>query len=113
MIATGCALSSLKNFFKIGTYLKLLSALVTFIFVKACPAFAGPGLWGLVNNAGIMFSSPIEWTPVGTFKLLADVNLWGMVDVTKAFLPLLKNAKGRVVNMSSTAGKYLTKKATQ
>ena len=71
------------------------------------------GLWGLVNNAGIMFSSPIEWTPVSTFKLLADVNLWGMVDVTKAFLPLLKNAKGRVVNMSSTAGKYVTKKATQ
>ena len=71
------------------------------------------GLWGLVNNAGIMFSGPIEWTPVSTFKLLADVNLWGMVDVTKAFLPLLKNAKGRVVNMSSTAGKYVTKKATQ
>ena len=42
MIATGCALSSLKNFFKIGIYLILLSALVTFIFVKAFPAFAGP-----------------------------------------------------------------------
>ena len=68
------------------------------------------GLWGLVNNAGIMFSSPIEWTPISTFKLLADVNLWGMVDITKA---LLKNARGRVVNMSSTAGKYVTKKATQ
>ena len=66
-----------------------------------------------MNNAEIMFSSPIEWTPVSTFKLLADVNLWGMVDVTKAFLPLLKNAKGRVVNMSSTAGKYVAKKATQ
>ena len=62
-----------------------------------------------MNNAGIIFSSPIEWTPVSTFKRLADVNLWGMVDVTKTFLPLLKNAKGRVENMSSTVGNYVAK----
>ena len=64
------------------------------------------GLWGLVNNAAILSFSPIEWTPVSTFKRLAEVNLWGMVDVTKAFLPLVKKARGRVVNMSSAAGKY-------
>ena len=64
------------------------------------------GLWGLVNNAAILSFSPIEWTPVSTFKRLAEVNLWGMVDVTKTFLPLVKKARGRVVNMSSAAGKY-------
>ena len=39
------------------------------------------------------------------FKRTADVNLWGMIDVTKTFLPLVKKAQGRVVNFSSAAGK--------
>ena len=63
------------------------------------------GLWGLVNNAGIVHLLPIEWAPLDLFKRIADVNLWGMVDVTKTFLPLVKNAQGRVVNFSSVAGK--------
>jgi len=63
------------------------------------------GLWGLVNNAGILDVRPIEWAPLTTFKRMADVNLWGMIDVTKTFLPLVKKARGRVVNFSSAAGK--------
>ena len=63
------------------------------------------GLWGLVNNAGILYVLPIEWTPLDIFKRTADVNLWGMIDVTKTFLPLVKKARGRVVNFSSVAGK--------
>jgi len=62
------------------------------------------GLWGLVNNAGIICCSPIEWTPLDDFKRSADVNLWGMIDVTKTFLPLLKKTPGRVVNLSSMLG---------
>ena len=73
-------------------------------FLSLCIMLAG--LWGLVNNAAILSFSPIEWTPVSTFKRLAEVNLWGMVDVTKTFLPLVKKACGRVANMSSAAGKY-------
>ena len=64
-----------------------------------------PGLWGLVNNAGILDIRPIEWAPLDVFKRLADVNLWGMIDVTKIFLPSVKKARGRVVNFSSAAGK--------
>ena len=63
------------------------------------------GLWGLVNNAGILYLLPIEWTPMDIFKHTADVNLWGMIDVTKTFVPLVKKAQGRVVNFSSVAGK--------
>ncbi|KAL9980786.1 hypothetical protein ACROYT_G009424 [Oculina patagonica] len=62
------------------------------------------GLWGLVNNAGIAIVGPIEWTPLGHVKRIADVNLWGMIDVTKTFLPLIKKSQGRVVNLSSAAG---------
>ncbi|XP_078357209.1 short-chain dehydrogenase/reductase family 9C member 7-like [Oculina patagonica] len=64
----------------------------------------GTGLWGVVNNAGILYSLPIEWTPLHIFKRMADVNLWGMIDVTKTFLPLLKKARGRIVNFSSVSG---------
>lgn len=64
------------------------------------------GLWGLVNNAGILYLCPIEWTPLDVFKRSADVNLWGMIDVTKTFLPLVKECKGRVVNLSSISGRF-------
>ena len=63
------------------------------------------GVWGLVNNAGISDTAPIEWQPVDIFKRIADVNLWGMIGVTKTFLPLVKRARGRVVNFSSICGK--------
>lgn len=79
---------------------------LTYTFVLFC-SHATTGLWGLVNNAGILKTLPIEWTPLNTFKRIADVNLWGMIDVTKTFLPLVKKARGRVVNFSSGTGKYL------
>ena len=57
-----------------------------------------------MNNAGIGIGGPIEWTPLDRMKHIADVNLWGMIDVTKTFLPLIKKSQGRVVNLSSLAG---------
>ena len=58
-----------------------------------------------MNNAGIGRGGPIEWIPLEQMKHIADVNLWGMIDVTKTFLPLIKKSQGRVVNLSSVAGK--------
>jgi len=58
-----------------------------------------------VNNAGITLIGPIEWIPLEKSKHIADVNLWGMIDVTKTFLPLVKKSRGRVVNLSSMLGK--------
>ena len=58
-----------------------------------------------MNNAGILITAPLEWQPLDNFKRTADVNLWGLIDVTMTFLPLLKQARGRVVNLSSIAGK--------
>ena len=59
-----------------------------------------------MNNAGIGRAGPIEWTPMKFMKQIADVNLWGMIDVTKTFLPLIKKSQGRVVNLSSMAGEF-------
>ena len=52
-----------------------------------------------------MHGLPIEWTPLTIYKKTADVNLWGLIEMTKTFLPLVKRARGRVVNLSSGAGK--------
>ncbi|XP_014773937.1 17-beta-hydroxysteroid dehydrogenase type 6 [Octopus bimaculoides] len=64
------------------------------------------GLWALVNNAGVMSTllfpdcySRKHYTEV------MDVNVYGMIDVTTAFLPLLRMSKGRIVNVSSVLGK--------
>ncbi|XP_031568348.1 dehydrogenase/reductase SDR family member 9-like [Actinia tenebrosa] len=62
------------------------------------------GLWAVVNNAGYMTLAPLEWFKLEDYKKMADTNLWGLIDVTKTFLPLLKKAKGRIVNFGSIAG---------
>ncbi|XP_027441522.1 D-beta-hydroxybutyrate dehydrogenase, mitochondrial isoform X1 [Zalophus californianus] len=63
------------------------------------------GLWGLVNNAGISTFGEVEFTSMETYKEVAEVNLWGTVRMTKSFLPLIRRAKGRVVNISSMLGR--------
>nr|XP_056705821.1 D-beta-hydroxybutyrate dehydrogenase, mitochondrial-like [Euleptes europaea] len=63
------------------------------------------GLWGLVNNAGVASFGDVEFTSLEKYKAVADVNLWGAVRVTKAFLPLIRRARGRVVNVSSMLGR--------
>jgi NAD(P)-dependent dehydrogenase (short-subunit alcohol dehydrogenase family) len=61
------------------------------------------GLWGLVNNAAVAFTSPFEYAPVDKLRWLFEVNFFGLLAVTQKFLPLLRRAKGRIVNVSSTA----------
>ncbi|XP_033727384.1 dehydrogenase/reductase SDR family member 9-like isoform X1 [Pecten maximus] len=68
----------------------------------------GRGLHGLVNNAGISDSISLlisEWIPIDDYKRLLDVNLYGMVRVTNRFLPLIRQERGRIVNMSSVLGR--------
>jgi len=62
-------------------------------------------LWALVNNAGVACSSEIEWCPTEVYKRMMNVNALGVVHVTKSFLPLLKQSQGRVVIVSSLAGR--------
>lgn len=52
------------------------------------------GLWGLVNNAGVSTFGEVEFTSLDNYKEVTDINLWGTVRVTKAFLPLIRRAKG-------------------
>uniref|UniRef100_A0A8C3SVC9 Retinol dehydrogenase 16 n=1 Tax=Chelydra serpentina TaxID=8475 RepID=A0A8C3SVC9_CHESE len=64
------------------------------------------GLWGLVNNAGIAIpAAPNEWLTKDDFLKVLDVNLIGLIEVTLSLLPLVKRARGRVVNVASIMGR--------
>lgn len=63
------------------------------------------GLAGLVNNAGISIGSPLEVIPIDLLRRQFEVNVFGQIAVTQAFLPLLRKGHGRIVNMGSIAGR--------
>lgn len=66
-------------------------------------------LFGLVNNAGIAIANEFEWGPdLSDGKMIIDVNLMGMIKVTRKFLPLIRQAKGRVLNIESLSGLMAT-----
>ncbi|HRI37683.1 MAG TPA: SDR family oxidoreductase [Nitrospira sp.] len=63
------------------------------------------GLYGLVNNAGIAVPAPLEAIPLSDFRRQLEVNVIGQLAVTQAFLPLIRQARGRIINMGSIAGR--------
>ncbi len=64
----------------------------------------GRGLHGVVNNAGIAIVAPLIYVDEKELRSLFDVNVFGPYRITKAFAPLIIEAKGRVVNISSISG---------
>ncbi len=62
------------------------------------------GLYGLINNAGIAVVGPLEVVPIADLRQQLDVNVIGQVAVTQSFLPLLRQGRGRIINMGSIAG---------
>ena len=60
-------------------------------------------LLGLVNNAGIAINGALEFYPLDEVRKMYEVNLFGVLAVTQAFLPMLRQARGRIVNISSTS----------
>jgi NAD(P)-dependent dehydrogenase (short-subunit alcohol dehydrogenase family) len=63
------------------------------------------GLAGLVNNAGITVAFPLEFIPLEELRRQLEVNVVGHVAVTQAMLPMLRTARGRIVNVSSISGR--------
>jgi len=65
----------------------------------------GQRLVGLVNNAGITVSGPLEGLEVDAWRHQFEVNVFGQIAVTRALLPMLRATKGRIVFMSSIGGR--------
>jgi NAD(P)-dependent dehydrogenase (short-subunit alcohol dehydrogenase family) len=68
-------------------------------------ALGDAGLDGLVNNAGIAVAAPVEFIPIAELRRQLEVNVTGQIAVTQAFFPLLRRARGRIVNMGSIGGR--------
>lgn len=67
-----------------------------------------PGLWGLVNNAGVLgLVCDGELLPMRIFRKILNVNFVAGVEVTRVFLPLIRRAQGRIVSVSSMSGMFV------
>src|SRR6201996_8644694 len=61
----------------------------------------------IYNNAGIAFTGDVEITAFKDIERVMDVDFWGVVNGTKAFLPhLIASGDGHVVNISSSLGLF-------
>ena len=65
----------------------------------------GRALAGLVNNAGIDIAGPLETSSIAEVRSQFEVNVIGLLAATQAFLPLLRQGRGRVVNLGSVLGR--------
>ena len=65
---------------------------------------SGIALRGVVNNAGIAVGGPIEHLPLDALRRQFDVNVFGAIAVTQAFLPLM-HEDGRVIFVGSIQGR--------
>ena len=73
---------------------------VTRVLADGCTA-----LHGIVNNAGIIVQGPLELVTAQDLRHQFDVNVFGAVAVTQAFLPLLRAGRGRLVNITAATAR--------
>ncbi|MCP4763686.1 MAG: SDR family oxidoreductase [archaeon] len=69
-----------------------------------CVKNSNTGLFGIVNNAGISKVGPLMELPDEDLTEQFEVNFMGVHKVTKAFFPLVLEAKGRIIMISSDSG---------
>ncbi|MDZ8261488.1 SDR family NAD(P)-dependent oxidoreductase [Nostoc sp. ChiQUE01b] len=63
------------------------------------------GLFALINNAVVAANGAIECTTIDDIKLNFEVNIIGQIVIIQAFLPLLRKARGRIINISGGCGR--------
>jgi NAD(P)-dependent dehydrogenase (short-subunit alcohol dehydrogenase family) len=63
------------------------------------------GLVGLVNNAGISGGAPLEFADLADVRRMFEVNVFGLLALTQAFMPLIRRGHGRVVCTGSIGGR--------
>lgn len=75
---------------------------------QVAAAVGDAGLDGLVNNAGMATGGVLEFVDIDELRRVLEVNVVGQLAVTQPLIPLLRKAPGRIVMMSSIAGRSST-----
>lgn len=89
----------------------MLDVTISDMISAACQAMSdktGGELFCLINNAGISLSGAMEFMPIEDFRQQLEVNLVGQLALTQACLPMLRKIRGRVIFVSSVAGRMAT-----
>jgi NAD(P)-dependent dehydrogenase (short-subunit alcohol dehydrogenase family) len=68
-------------------------------------AVGDEGLVGLINNAVVAVDGPLECVAIADLRWNFEVNVIGQIAVTQAFLPMIRKAKGRIINISAICGR--------
>jgi NAD(P)-dependent dehydrogenase (short-subunit alcohol dehydrogenase family) len=77
--------------------------------VEKIAEYTGSNLFALINNAGMFFGGPLEILSFSDIQKLFNVNVTGVLAVTKAVIPLLRNnGEGRIINIGSATGFFPT-----
>lgn len=61
--------------------------------------------FSLMNNAGIAVAGPVEALKLSEYRKQFEVNFFGLIETTQAFLPLIRESQGRIINVSSIGGR--------
>jgi NAD(P)-dependent dehydrogenase (short-subunit alcohol dehydrogenase family) len=77
-------------------------------FAEVADVVGPAGLDGLVNNAGVARGGPLEHLPIDEWRDQFEINVFGQVAVTRAAIPLVRAASGRIVFIGSIAGRVST-----
>lgn len=89
---------------KVGSFITVLVYLQAhknfFCFIRSV------GIGEQRRNLVLHAQLPMDLLTVLTYEEIAATNLFGAIDVTMTFLPLVKKARGRVVNVSSMLGRF-------
>jgi NAD(P)-dependent dehydrogenase (short-subunit alcohol dehydrogenase family) len=62
-------------------------------------------LRGVVNNAGVAIAGPLEFLPVDALRRQFEINVFGALEVSQAFLPQLRVSRGRLIFVGSISGR--------
>jgi NAD(P)-dependent dehydrogenase (short-subunit alcohol dehydrogenase family) len=66
---------------------------------------SGLPLRGVVNNAGVAIAGPLEFLPVDELRRQFEINVFGAIAVSQAFLPQLRVSRGRLIFVGSISGR--------
>jgi NAD(P)-dependent dehydrogenase (short-subunit alcohol dehydrogenase family) len=78
---------------------------VTRVVAEITSEVGDRGLQALVNNAGVGVGGPVEYVTEEDWRWVFDVNLFGVVALTRASIPVLRTGHGRIVHIGSIGGR--------